>query len=464
MLRGLLIIGASVLLAACQDVQPQRELSNNATSDEPKSFSAEFIPLDVKLKLTDASYADSFVYFRDGSTRLTAHQDPLPVDLDGDGIDEIIFAGFETQPNTPSNFSRIDIQIFGWVGNKLKNISNSWLPNDAGYIFGTSEIIPGDFNGDGNVDIFLPAYADMEHHFTPFVLMNQGDYFIKKKLPESLTWQHGGDSADINADGFDDVYASGYQDSSGIYFGSPDGLIVYTWTNWAGGSDVSLGDFLGKGKIEALITDHGGTHNDTVLAHIIINEAKKTARLKDISRLPAPIMEDMKTKKWRESHDIRSISFDFNYDGLLDVIVLSENWINEQAKSVRTIAQFLENKGKGKFVDVTAKYSNDGYRTAVPYNTLQPTDFNRDGKLDIFLDGASDTDIAPQHNAAAILLANQNNTFTSIGNDELSYGISPFKGVSTIAKGPSGDYFQILLDLAYGKADVYYRKLTFTSK
>jgi hypothetical protein len=36
------------------------------------------------------------------------------VDINNDGIKELISAGFETQPNTPDNFTSSQVNIFGW--------------------------------------------------------------------------------------------------------------------------------------------------------------------------------------------------------------------------------------------------------------------------------------------------------------------------------------------------------------
>ena len=59
----------------------------------------------------------------------------------------------------------------------------------------------------------------MDHYVNAHVLMNQHDHFIKKSLG-STWWQHSADVMDINNDGYDDVFATGYNQGYAFYFGS----------------------------------------------------------------------------------------------------------------------------------------------------------------------------------------------------------------------------------------------------
>ena len=54
-----------------------------------------------------------------------------PIDIDGDGIDELLVAGFETQPNTPAKYKNTKISLFGWRNGKFEDITSQWLPNNA---------------------------------------------------------------------------------------------------------------------------------------------------------------------------------------------------------------------------------------------------------------------------------------------------------------------------------------------
>ena len=127
-----------------------------------------------------------FDYFKDGNISSVATIDPLVVDVNSDGIDEILYAGFESQPNTPANYDNVSMNLFGWQDGVFTNLTDQWLPNGADDIEGSGELVPGDFNGDGRTDIFISANADMAHYLDAYVLINQGDHFTKTSL--GTTW------------------------------------------------------------------------------------------------------------------------------------------------------------------------------------------------------------------------------------------------------------------------------------
>lgn len=191
--------------------------------------------------------AGSFSYFWGNSSPTSAIRFVKATDLDNDGLDEIIFAAFETQPNSPSTYTNTQVQIFGWVGKDLKNITSRWLPGNSNQVEGVGDIQFGDFNKDGLTDVFLSGYADMDYQIHAYALMNKGGYFEKSDLG-ICSWQHGAYAYDVNKDGYTDVFATGYgEDAFRLYLGGPSGLTTYRFNagDWAGGSGVAIGDFFG---------------------------------------------------------------------------------------------------------------------------------------------------------------------------------------------------------------------------
>ncbi len=409
----------------------------------------------LSLIISSKNFAGKFSYFQDGSNRNPAHSDPYVADLDGDGIDEVIFGGFETQPNTPSEFSFFTVHIFGWKNGIFQDISNQWLPKNAGDIKGNGDVAIADFNGDGLTDIFLTAYADMLMQFTPFVLYNRGGWFEKIALPSIEAWQHGCGHGDINGDGYIDIFATGYGSSPSVYLGGPNGLKTIPFTNYAGGSDVVFGDFLGDGTLTAVISDYWPKGADTMLGRVIISKDGNSCQFVELGLLPAPLLENLISDA-EESHDIRIQAIDFNNDKLLDVIVTSRP--NDPSWPIGSAVQFLQNLGKGIFKDVTSStlqgwvsYSGSDYASVV-------RDFNKDGLLDIYIDGAT---WGVTHNSATFLIQDSSGKYTDTYRSQLSNQIADNGGLSTVSMGPGGDFFLVSLDKINGVGNVYTQKLTF---
>jgi len=173
------------------------------------------------MQLDKKTFVGNFAYYRDGS-RSNAVSYLYARDLDGDGSDEVMFVAFETQPNTPAQYSNTSVHIFGWQAGTFKEVTQQWLPGDSNQVEGVGDVAFGDFNGDGREDVFLSAYTDMEHPVNAYVLYNTGIGFNKVSLGQQ-TWQHSVRSYDINQDGYDDVIPVGYADMP-RYMGSAGGV------------------------------------------------------------------------------------------------------------------------------------------------------------------------------------------------------------------------------------------------
>ena len=230
--------------------------------------------------------AGSFTYYRDGST-----SNPVSYifakDINNDGVDEVFFVAFETQPNTQANYSNTSIHIFGWENSVFKEITSTWLPGTSNQVEGVGDLVFGDFNGDGKIDVFLSAYTDMDVDVNAYALMNTGSSFTKVSLGLAR-WQHGVASADVNRDGFDDVIVAGYANFP-QYMGSATGLVQYS--GMIGSSGVAVGDFLGTGTAQAVFVDastNGGA--DSFIYTMTINNVSKQITFTKTVTLPAHLI------------------------------------------------------------------------------------------------------------------------------------------------------------------------------
>ena len=389
--------------------------------------------------------AGSFSYYRDGSL-----SNPVSYlyaqDVDGDGLDEVFMVAFETQPNTPANYSATGVRVFGWKNGLFQDLSAQWLPQGQDQVGGVGDVAFGDFDGDGRTDVFLSAYTDMDHPVAAYALMNRGGVFQRLALGPQ-TWQHAVSAADVNGDGYTDVFVAGY---SGFpqYMGSAAGLVSYQ--GMMGSSGLALGDLLGNGQVQVVFVDADGQSNgasgakDTALYSIVLNNANQTVGFNLVAALPAPRLAAREDAQ-HSSHDIRARSVEFDGDGKLDVVVFSYFFLSagQDAESAyRSEVQFLRNKGNGVFEDVTGAvrvgYDTSGYVGYVPVFR----DFNGDGLLDLF---SSQPDFfgSGRHKSTSLLMQRADKTFIDTAKSDFSAVIASGGGQAVMAKGPAGKWFLV---------------------
>ena len=325
------------------------------------------------MQLEARIFSGAFSYYSDGSRR-----NPVSYlyaqDLNKDGVDEVVFVAFETQPNTPGQYSNTSVHIFGWQEGTFKEVTQKWLPGDSNRVEGIGDVAFGDFNADGFKDVLLSAYTDMDYPVNAYVLYNTGAGFNKVSMGIQ-TWQHSVRSYDINQDGYDDVIPVGYADMP-RYMGSANGLVKFS--GFTGGSGLALGDFMKTGKASVIFVDAGWGLNDTYLYNFDFSTPGFVS-VKLVSQLPGPRLESIPPTA--SSHDIRAVPFDFNDDDLLDVIVIGYGFGLNDSAVHRSEVQFLLNKGNGVFEDVTSTYRIGFDVSAYLGYTPQLVDINQDGRL-----------------------------------------------------------------------------------
>ena len=384
--------------------------------------------------------AGSFTYYRDGST-----SNPVSYifakDINNDGVDEVFFVAFETQPNTQANYSNTSIHIFGWENSVFKEITSTWLPGTSNQVEGVGDLVFGDFNGDGKIDVFLSAYTDMDFDTNAYALMNTGSSFTKVSLGLAR-WQHGVASADVNRDGFDDVIVAGYSSTSPQYMGSASGLVQYS--GMVGSSGIAVGDFLGTGTAQAVFVDVGISGGaDSFIYSMVINNVSKQITFTKTVTLPAPRLISTEDSTNR-SHDIRARAIDFDSDGRLDIVVISykANYVRGLTDSeYKSEIQFIRNTGNGTFVDVTDSvrvgYDTTGYPGYYP----EFRDFNGDGKLDLFL-SQPDYFSRKVHKSTTLLIQQTNGTYSDTGKVDFASAVGA-GGQGMLIKGPVGKTYLV---------------------
>ena len=391
----------------------------------------------------------SLSYFSDGSAR-GAVRYFYPEDLDGSAGQEVIIAGFETQPNTEAEYSNTALFILDVSAGNISDITTTLMPISASSMEGVGDVVWGDFNNDGTLDFFTTAYTDMDFAVNAYSFTGTSNGFDRNQI-DSATWQHGASALDINLDGYDDVYVVGYSGAN-LYFGSASGLLEYDVAgDFSTGSGVSLADFLNNGQVQAVVVDAGvvGTNvADTVLFDVAIDDGAQTVTLTNLATLPSPLLEDSAFDEVfkmnaEHSHDVRVEALDFNSDGLMDVIVFSRgSYVADLGEWVRVSQlQFLENEGGGVFSDVTSTVLPDyNFESNVSYEPVFD-DFNKDGYLDIFI---SEADFGSPHTSSVFLLGTSDGRFEEYGRDYLSALIPENGGMATVVEDANEDFWLLV--------------------
>jgi hypothetical protein len=349
--------------------------------------------------------------------------DVFTKDLNNDAVEEVVVGGRKTQPSTSANWRNFNMQVFGWNTGTFSNETNTWFSGTDNEIVGTEPSIKfGDFNGDGNMDMFVAPSTDMTAVYgDALVYMNTGsNSFVRQTLPVPVqTWSHDSAVYDLNNDGYMDIVATDYGANMNVHFGQADGTFdTYIGNgvqNFASG--ISVADYLGDGSATFIMTDaNSGETSDTVL--YTWSTTGGSLALTKIATLPASRFlqssyDDARATAGWAPHGIRNFSMDFNHDGLMDVVVidnLSGNGINMSEM------QFLQNNGAGSFTDVTddvlVNYSTD---TQASYNPVI-MDVNNDGLDDIFL-SASDHIQFENHNSTRVLIQTTEGKFVESYSD-----------------------------------------------
>lgn len=376
-------------------------------------------------------------------------------DLNNDSIDEVVFAGRQTQPATVPTWRSSNITIFGWnVNNAFSNETSRWFQAGDNVILGTEPSVKfGDFNGDGRPDMFVAPSTDMQHYGPGYVYLNNGNQFSKQTLNFGNVWAHDSAIADFNRDGLADFLVTDYNGQMSIAFGTSSGTPTIAQATNLHGSAVAVGDFLNNGTITLIKTDNTTNANaghDSKLLSISINGTTITST--EIATLPA---SRFTLSKWNgivdgtQSHEIRALPFDFNRDGKLDVIIISTPGAGG---GVYNEIQFLKNNGSGNFTDVTDTVLV-GYNTATAAS-YNPTlvDINGDGLMDIFL-SAPDYVNSGRNLNTRILLQTQEGNFIDSFSDvfdkywnqtwSMNGNLSAYSGVMQVVNGPNNEKYLV---------------------
>ena len=434
---------------------------------------------DSFLIIDPLQFAESFNYSAGpGFTRAVRYA--YPIDLDGDQLEEVIFAGLESQccTKSASDYTNTRIAIFGWEGVVFKDITHKWLNQGEENVMGVGDVSFGDFNGDNLTDIFMSGNADMDFELSSYQFLNKGNRL--EKIDLGLTkYEHGAAAGDINLDGYDDVVVAAYTHPSPFYLGGPSGLKRYfvqtpsnqfnTYETFASG--ITMGHFFDKQQSTVIVSDGavGNDQDDTRLLDVLLDRRNEILGFKFKKNLPLPrlllpryldkVSDTLPSQD--KSHDVRVKTIDFSNDQIDDVIVFSRAGHNGNIWPKISQVQFLKNSGSGSFQDVTdsilVDYPIDSEASYAPVFS----DVNQDGLFDIFVGEPSDLGAS---NSASVLIQTADGKFIDTARSILSSKVPP-GGTATVVRGPGGDFYLVVENQEFfGEALVYFSKISFPSR
>lgn len=350
--------------------------------------------------------------------------DVFTKDLNNDNSDEVVVGGRLTQPATPATWRNTNMQVYGWNTGSFTNETTSWFSGSDNTIVGSEPSIKfADFNGDGNVDMFVSPSTDMATLAgDPIVFTNTGNNsFIKSTLSLPDIWAHDSWVGDINNDGYADIVMSDNISSAfSVSYGSAAGTFTSYTTGGVGvagtagttsAAGISVADYLGDGTKTMVLTDAASNvSSDTKLYSF--DTSGGSLSLTELATLPQsrfllPKWSNVYANRNNDPHAIRNFDIDINNDGLQDVVIMEIIFANGESYSE---LQFLQNNGGGSFTDVTDSVLVD-YDTDFQ-GSYNPTmvDINNDGLDDILLSaqGVVEGDI---HAATKVILQTSDGKF-----------------------------------------------------
>ena len=315
-------------------------------------------------------------------------------DANGDGLFDLFISGYDER--------RFGLYFDVLVGNNsgllspLSNLEIITYPDTIGeFIGGLGNIALSDPNRDGNIDAYVNGSAES------FLLTNGANgYEVNLGLENlSLTYSHGS-WGDIDLNGTPDLFVMGvdeYQDVilNRLYLNNGDQLTEDPSTIFPSlfNGSSAWGDYDNDGDPDLIISGQTASSASSV-TRFFMNEP--TGRL----------IEDTN----QDLAGLKAGSFkfaDLDQDGDQDLIM--SGW-NILARS--NITKIYKNEPLGTFTEIET-----GINFSVSYGTIEVSDFDLDGDLDIVISGADSVSnfAMDVHSLSAQLFRNNSDfSFTSI--------------------------------------------------
>ena len=309
-------------------------------------------------------------------------------DFNGDGHADIFYApseGWRLEPTVPAELYLND-------GTGCFTLDTSFLGANPPARLAPRKALPGDFNGDGRMDVFVLDHGYDKPPFpgaAPYVILSSGDgYVLGSGLENLVGFQHGGASADVDEDGDIDVFVTHLNATDGPFFLINDGAGAFTVdTDRIDGLDrkalftAELVDVDGDGFLDLLAAGHEyELHGNKLPTQILWGDRSGAYSTDRATVLPAVIGHGVVV-------DI-DVS-DTDGDGDKD-IVINRTGDKRTSSYGGYYLQLVEQVGKREFEDRTAQlldWNSDNEADWIVW--IRMCDCDADGDVDIVIDDAA---------------------------------------------------------------------------
>jgi hypothetical protein len=300
-------------------------------------------------------------------------------DIDNDGDVDVFMSG----GNGTANRSPVEIHINDGAGNF--SLDNSLLFGAEPGAIHPRKALLGDYNGDGELDIFVAGHGfdqppfPGEHPLLFLTTANGIEY--SSSLESYIGFFHAAASADIDNDGDLDIFVGDNKtpfflinDGSGNFSRNTDRLT--SEVNGKALFTAEMIDIDGDGYIDLIVAGHEFEGMDS-----IVYWGSSSGTYLSTNKTILPPVSGQGTVLDIDSEDI-------NHDGRKDIVLNRTGGGNNNFYAGYYL-QLIHNIGERQFIDATSNISSSSGSNGEWIDWIRIQDYYSDGHLDIIEDNAS---------------------------------------------------------------------------